>query len=99
MLLKNQIAVIAGDAYGVGHAAAALFAREGAHVVCIDDNAGFETAKTLRLGELEVPYFHADVTAWKSCVYQRCEPCRSPFGIRLIIIFPEYFCPGRFSHN
>ncbi len=62
MLLKNKIAVIAGDAYGVGHAAAALFAREGASVVCIDDNAGFERAKTLRLGELEVPYFHADVT-------------------------------------
>ena len=62
MLLINKIAVIAGDAYGVGHAAAALFAREGASVVCIDDNAGFENAKTLRLGKLEVPYFHADVT-------------------------------------
>lgn len=62
MLLKNKIAVIAGDAYGIGHAAAALFAREGASVVCIDDNAGFENAKTLRFDALEVPYFHADVT-------------------------------------
>ncbi len=62
MLLKNKIAVIAGDAYGIGHAAAALFAREGAHVVCIDDNAGFESAKTLRLDGRELPYFHADVT-------------------------------------
>ena len=62
MLLKNKIAVIAGNAYGVGHAAAALFAREGASVVCIDDNAGFENAKTLRIGDVDVPYFHADVT-------------------------------------
>lgn len=62
MLLKNKISVIAGDAYGIGHAAAALFAREGASVVCIDDNAGLENAKTLRIGDLEFPYYHADVT-------------------------------------
>jgi NAD(P)-dependent dehydrogenase (short-subunit alcohol dehydrogenase family) len=62
MLLKNKIAIIAGDAYGIGHAAAALFAREGASVICIDDNAGLDKAKTLRIGALEVPYFHADVT-------------------------------------
>ncbi len=66
MLLKNKIAVIAGDAYGIGHAAAVLFAREGASVVCIDDNAGLENAKTLRIGDpevpFEVPYYHADVT-------------------------------------
>ena len=62
MLLKDRIAVIAGDAYGVGHVAAALFASEGASVFCIDDNAGLENARTLRIGELDVPYRHADLS-------------------------------------
>lgn len=61
MLLQDRIAVIAGDAYGIGHAAAVLFAREGARVLCVDDKAGFERAHTIRIGELEVPYCHADV--------------------------------------
>lgn len=73
--LKNKIAVIAGDAYGVGHAAAALFMREGASVVCIDDNAGLENAKTLRLDDRDVPYFHTDVTdsAQVQAVAGECE--------------------------
>ncbi len=62
MLLKDKIAVIVGDAYGIGQAAAALFASAGAQAVCIDDKAGMEEARTLRVGDLEVPYFHADVT-------------------------------------
>ena len=62
MLLKDRVVIIAGDAYGIGHAAATLFTREGAQVICIDDKAGFENAKQIRIGELEVPYFHADVT-------------------------------------
>jgi NAD(P)-dependent dehydrogenase (short-subunit alcohol dehydrogenase family) len=62
MLLKNKIAVIAGDAYGIGQAAAALFAREGADVICIDNKAGLENANKIRIGELELPYYHADVT-------------------------------------
>ena len=62
MLLKDKVAIIAGDAYGIGHAAAILFAREGARVVCVDDKAGMEHASAIRIGELEVPYYHADVT-------------------------------------
>ena len=62
MLLKDKVAIIAGDAYGIGQAAAILFAREGAHVVCIDDKPGMEHARTIRIGDLEAPYHHADVT-------------------------------------
>ncbi len=40
MFLEDKIAVIAGDAYGVGQATALLFMREGAKVVLIDDQAG-----------------------------------------------------------
>ena len=62
MLLNNKIAVIAGDAYGIGRATAALFAREGASVLCIDNNAGSTGATQIQVGGLEVPYYHADVT-------------------------------------
>jgi NAD(P)-dependent dehydrogenase (short-subunit alcohol dehydrogenase family) len=62
MLLKNKVAVIAGDAYGIGHVAAVLFANAGARVVCIDDNAEFKQADRIRIGELDVPYYHADVS-------------------------------------
>jgi NAD(P)-dependent dehydrogenase (short-subunit alcohol dehydrogenase family) len=62
MILKDKIAVIAGDAWGLGHATALLFAREGAQVICIDDNAGLESASTLRIEEVTVPHFHADVS-------------------------------------
>ncbi len=83
MLLKNKIAVIAGDAYGVGHAAAALFAREGASVVCIDDNAGCEKAKTLRVGDADAPYFYADVSdsAQVQAVAGACETFLSKVDI------------------
>ncbi|MEQ1773667.1 MAG: SDR family oxidoreductase [Burkholderiales bacterium] len=62
MLLKNKVAVIAGDAFGIGHATAMLFANEGASVLCIDDNAGLEQASRIHIGGLSVPYFHTDVT-------------------------------------
>ena len=62
MLLKNKNAVIAGDAYGIGVATAMLFVREGARVVCIDDKPGMEHASTIRVDELDLPYYHADVT-------------------------------------
>jgi len=62
MLLKDKIAVIAGDAYGIGQAAALLFVREGARVVCIDDKAELAGVNKIHVGELEVPYYHADVT-------------------------------------
>lgn len=62
MLLKDKIAVIAGDAYGVGQAAALLFMREGAQVLLIDDLAAPREATSLRIGTQDVPFVHADVT-------------------------------------
>jgi NAD(P)-dependent dehydrogenase (short-subunit alcohol dehydrogenase family) len=62
MLLKEKIAVIAGDASGIGHATAALFAREGATVLCIGREPGLENAGTVRIGGVDFPYVHADVT-------------------------------------
>jgi len=60
MLLENKIAVITGNPYGIGRECAALFAREGARVVAIDDS---------RLGwsvdgasESAMPHFLADVS-------------------------------------
>jgi NAD(P)-dependent dehydrogenase (short-subunit alcohol dehydrogenase family) len=37
MLLTDRIAVITGNPYGIGRESAALFAREGARVICVDD--------------------------------------------------------------
>ena len=37
MLLANKTAVITGNPYGIGRETTALFAREGARVICIDD--------------------------------------------------------------
>jgi NAD(P)-dependent dehydrogenase (short-subunit alcohol dehydrogenase family) len=62
MLLKDKIAVIAGDAYGIGKATALLFMQEGARVLLIDDLAGTPQATTLRVGSQEFAYVHADVT-------------------------------------
>jgi NAD(P)-dependent dehydrogenase (short-subunit alcohol dehydrogenase family) len=62
MNFKGKTAVIAGDAWGLGHATALMFAREGAEVICIDDNAETKDARLLRIDEFELPYFHADVS-------------------------------------
>jgi len=62
MNFKGRTAVIAGDAWGLGHATALMFAREGAEVICIDDNADMKDLRVLRMEDFEVPYFHADVT-------------------------------------
>ena len=62
MNFKGKTAVIAGDAWGLGRATALMFAREGAEVICIDDNAETKDARVLRMDEFELPYFHADVT-------------------------------------
>jgi NAD(P)-dependent dehydrogenase (short-subunit alcohol dehydrogenase family) len=61
MNFKGKTAVIAGDAWGLGHATALMFAREGADVICIDDNAGMKDARVLRMDGFELSYFHADV--------------------------------------
>ena len=48
MRFTDQIAVVTGAAKGIGAAAAALFAREGAHVALLDaDAAGADTASAL----------------------------------------------------
>jgi NAD(P)-dependent dehydrogenase (short-subunit alcohol dehydrogenase family) len=75
MLLKNKIAIIAGDAYGIGQATAKLFASEGAQVICIDDKAGLAQARTIHVGEWALPYYHADVTdaAQVQAVASACE--------------------------
>ena len=62
MLLKDKIAVIAGDAYGVGQATALLFISEGAKVVLIDDLAAPRDASALKIGGHDVAFIHADVT-------------------------------------
>ena len=62
MTFKGKTAVIAGNAWGLGRATALMFAREGAEVICIDDNAETKDARLLRIDEFELPYFHADVT-------------------------------------
>lgn len=62
MQLKDKIAVIAGDAYGVGRASAELFTREGATVLLIDDLAGTAGAKAVKAGAFDVPFIYADVT-------------------------------------
>ena len=49
MNFKGKTAVIAGNAWGLGHATALAFAREGAEVICIDDNAETKDAQLLRM--------------------------------------------------
>lgn len=75
MNFKGKTAVIAGDAWGLGHATALMFAREGAQVICIDDHAEMKDARLLRLDAFDLPYFHADVTdaAQVQAVADACE--------------------------
>ena len=56
MNFKGKTAVIAGDAWGLGHATALMFAREGAQVICIDDNAKRKMYAIVRVDEFELPY-------------------------------------------
>jgi NAD(P)-dependent dehydrogenase (short-subunit alcohol dehydrogenase family) len=85
MILKDKIAVIAGDAWGLGHATALLLAREGAQVICIDDNAGVAQARTLRIEEVEIAYFHADVSdaAQVQAIASACEKSYAKVDILL----------------
>ena len=64
MLLQNKIAVITGNPYGIGRVSAALFAREGAKVVCIDDRTdGWGSGDAATEG---APHFMADVSDTKA---------------------------------
>jgi NAD(P)-dependent dehydrogenase (short-subunit alcohol dehydrogenase family) len=75
VLLKNKIAVITGDPYGVGQAAALLFASEGASVICIDDKPAWENFDEVRRKNASAAYFHADVTDSRQLqdVVRECE--------------------------
>lgn len=75
MSFTGKTAVIAGDAWGLGHVTALMFAREGAQVICIDDNADLKDARVLRMDGFEMRHFHADVTdaAQVQAVANECE--------------------------
>lgn len=85
MLLKDKVAVIAGDAYGVGQATALLFMAEGAKVILIDDLAGTPQTASLRLGTQECAYVHADVT--DSAQVQRAVAACEKHCDRLHVLF------------
>jgi NAD(P)-dependent dehydrogenase (short-subunit alcohol dehydrogenase family) len=59
-LLEGKVAVITGAGSGIGKAAVAIFAREGAQVIAAD-MSGAEQATAEEAGELVVPV-HCDVT-------------------------------------
>jgi len=60
LLLENKIVVITGNPYGIGRVSAALFAAEGAQVVCIDDSrAGWAPTGA---SASALPQFIADVS-------------------------------------
>lgn len=60
LLLEDKIVVITGNAYGIGRVSAALFADEGAKVVCIDDGRqGWSSSEN---SASEPPHFIADVS-------------------------------------
>ena len=63
MLLAGRIAVITGNPYGIGRETAALFSREGAKVICIDDSADGWASPDQSAG---APHFHADVSDGKA---------------------------------
>ena len=94
MNFKGKTAVIAGDAWGLGHATALMFAREGAQVICIDDNAETKDVRLLRMDEFELPYFHADVSWWMAdALPPRMVVTKRSFDEipHSLLGFPEYF--------
>ena len=62
--LKDKRAVVTGAANGIGRAAAALFARQGAHVVVadIEEDAGEAAAQAIREGDGRADFVAVDVT-------------------------------------
>lgn len=49
MILKDRVAMVTGAGSGIGEAGAAIMAREGAHVVLVDKDAGRAEQATLRI--------------------------------------------------
>ena len=77
--LAGKLAVIAGDAYGIGRAAARHFRRQGAAVFWLDDSAGAKGDRHLTVDDVEVPFAHADVTDSGS-VLEAVSRCDETFG-------------------
>jgi NAD(P)-dependent dehydrogenase (short-subunit alcohol dehydrogenase family) len=68
-LLKSHIAVITGAGSGIGRAIAQGYAREGAHVVCLDanHNTAAETAAAIKSAGGQAASFALDVTRREDC--------------------------------
>ncbi len=68
--LVGKVALITGAGSGMGRAAAALFAGEGARVVVSDlvDDAGAATVDAVRAAGGEATFVRADVSQWDDCV-------------------------------
>lgn len=64
---EKKTILITGAASGIGRAAAVLFAKQGANVVCtdIDDKLGLETLNLVKQTGANGIYLHADVTSRK----------------------------------
>ncbi len=67
--LQGKVALITGAGSGMGRAAAALFAVEGAHVVVsdIDDAAGNATVAAVRAAGGDATFVRANVADWDDC--------------------------------
>lgn len=63
-MLEGKVAVVTGGASGIGRATAVLFASHGAHVVVgdINEEAGEETAASIRQQGSSADFFHTDVS-------------------------------------
>jgi NAD(P)-dependent dehydrogenase (short-subunit alcohol dehydrogenase family) len=84
-MLAGKTAVIAGDAYGIGRAAARLFHQHGAAVFWLDDSAGSKGDRAVVIDGIDVPFAHADVTdrASVSEAVSRCEEALDKVDILL----------------
>ena len=67
--LDGKVALITGAGSGMGRAAAELFAREGARVVCTDvvEEAGVGAVDAVRRAGSEAVFVRADVAQWDDC--------------------------------